>query len=461
MAGPDPNQEADDGIEIIDGVVDDEAEAQSTAPCRSNDRKSDVFSFVESEEMFDGQLNYVCLLCKDKGKVQRWKTRSTSNFRKHLNKAHSDQYSRDEKQSKLQRFGFQGGKRPRRNSSTALTMEELRCVDMKLVDWVVNHSQPLSVVDQSDFVEMMALASRQGYNVPSRNTLRSKVLKRWEEQKKKVRMALESDLRGRRCGLTTDMWTSAAKRGYMVVTMHYIDQQWTMRSVIIAFTRVLYPHSGERLATHLLAAVSDMSPQLLRSLWSITADNASSNPAMVEHINSSALQEAFESMTEATVSVANEEDVEADVDMEKPYPTVFLLRCFAHVIQLAVQEGLKCCSMIDAAIGRFRVLVKKINDSPKLQEALAKVCCDLKVTMKSLDLDVETRWNSTWQMVATVLVCRKALTELLRRIRQRHEGYTEFSITPSDPLAAEISEITWSVLADFKKFLTLSKTPQC
>jgi hypothetical protein len=415
MAGPDA-RETDNDDEVI---VESEEVLSTIASSSTDKKKSGVFSFVASEEI-NGKTTFVCIPCKEKGKAQHWKSRSTSNFRKHLKKQHSDRYSPDERQSKLQRYGFEGGKRPRPSSTTLFTKEDSHYADKKLVDWIVNHSQPLSVVDQCVFVEFCS-ALNGNYNVPSRKTLRSKVLKRWEEEKKKVRLALEKDLQGRRCGLTTDMWTSAAKRGYMVVTLHYIDQQWNMRSVIIAFTRVLYPHSGERLATHLVAAVSDMSPQLLSSLWSITADNASSNPAMVEHINSSALKEAIESANEAAMPesakdyIAREDDV-LGIDMEEPHPTVFLLRCFAHVIQLAVKDGLKCSPIIDAAIGRFRELVKKVNDYPKLQEALAKVCSDMKLSMQSLDLDVETRWNSTWQMVATVIACRKALEELLRRI---------------------------------------------
>jgi hypothetical protein len=34
----------------------------------------------------------------------------------------------------------------------------------------------------------------------------------------------------------------------MVITLHYIDDEWEMRSVIIGFKRIMYPHTGERLA---------------------------------------------------------------------------------------------------------------------------------------------------------------------------------------------------------------------
>lgn len=76
-------------------------------------------------------------------------------------------------------------------------------------------------------------------------------------------------------------WTSDVKRGYMVVTLHYLDSDWTLRSVIITFIRVLYPYTAERLANHLSQEISAMDGELLGSLWSITTDNASTNPEMV------------------------------------------------------------------------------------------------------------------------------------------------------------------------------------
>jgi len=60
----------------------------------------------------------------------------------------------------------------------------------------------------------------------------------------------------------------------MVITIHFIDDGWTMRNAVLAFQRVFYPHSGARLAAHFLSAVEGLSPLLPDSLWAITADNA-------------------------------------------------------------------------------------------------------------------------------------------------------------------------------------------
>src|SRR5690349_21312063 len=330
----------------------------------SRNLSSDVYSFIE-------QIDNVCFRCKcclASNVDKTWLVRSTTNFRNHLMKFHSDRYSvSDPKQTKLRHHGFApitGTKRSRMTTGGFSSVDKTYA-DQKLTDWVVNKAQPFSVVEHTEFQEFCNVL-RGEYHLPGRTTLRSRIIHRWQEQKNITRQKLLKDVAGRRCGITTDMWTSAAKKGYMVVTMHYIDGDWNMQSVIIAFVRVMYPHTGERLAEHLISAVKDMHGTLLQSVWAITADNASTNPAMVNSVNNK-LQEAID---EHQAEVIPES---ANADLPNAYGIsrhVFLWRCLAHVLQLAVKEGLKKCPPIDIAIGRFRDLVKKVTDSPKLLEAL-------------------------------------------------------------------------------------------
>ncbi|BBN14357.1 hypothetical protein Mp_6g11000 [Marchantia polymorpha subsp. ruderalis] len=215
------------------------------------------------------------------------------------------------------------------------------------------------------------------YLLPMRNTLRNRVIQQWTDEKNHACVTIEDECGTRCSGTTSDMWTSAAKRGYMVVTLHYIDDKWCMRYVIIAFKRVLYPHSGERLASHFVNAVAEMSPRLLYGLWSITANNASTNPTMITEMNTMYLPNAIHDYEAEHVALSAAED--NDIAVVGYARTVFQLRCLAHVLQLAVQHGLKSCPMMDNAIGRFRELMKKIVDLPKLLESLASICSSLKV----------------------------------------------------------------------------------
>jgi hypothetical protein len=40
-----------------------------------------------------------------------------------------------------------------------------------------------------------------------------------------------------RVAITTDLWTSDnQKRGYMAITIHFIDDSWTLRNIIMRYS---------------------------------------------------------------------------------------------------------------------------------------------------------------------------------------------------------------------------------
>ena len=80
-----------------------------------------------------------------------------------------------------------------------------------------------------------------------------------------------------------------------------------MKNVIIAFTRVMYPHTEKRLADHLVKAVKSMDPMLLKIVWAITIDNASCNSTMTDRINN-ILQQAINENFKQNLLIDEEED---------------------------------------------------------------------------------------------------------------------------------------------------------
>ena len=53
------------------------------------------------------------------------------------------------------------------------------------------------------------------------------------ERKKAIEYMASIDSR---VAITTDLWTSDnQKRGYMVVTAHFIDESWTLRNIIMRY----------------------------------------------------------------------------------------------------------------------------------------------------------------------------------------------------------------------------------
>ncbi|XP_018453636.1 zinc finger BED domain-containing protein RICESLEEPER 3-like [Raphanus sativus] len=86
-----------------------------------------------------------------------------------------------------------------------------------------------------------------------RNTARSDVNRLYESERDTLRRDLAT-LPGR-VSLTSDLWTSVKREGYMCVTTHYIDRNWKLNSKIITFCALAPPHTGMNVAMQLLESM--------------------------------------------------------------------------------------------------------------------------------------------------------------------------------------------------------------
>lgn len=73
--------------------------------------------------------------------------------------------------------------------------------------------------------------------------------------------------------LTLDGWTSPYSDDFLAVTAHWIDQDWNLREIIMAFEPLDGPHTGENLLKSLITVINRFS--LGRKILTITTDNAS------------------------------------------------------------------------------------------------------------------------------------------------------------------------------------------
>ncbi|GMF45185.1 unnamed protein product [Phytophthora fragariaefolia] len=249
-------------------------------------------------------------------------------------------------------IGSVGKKHKRTNASDVYnfllaldTGEAVRDCDEKLVKWIIVNSQAFAIVDLNEFVEFCK-SLRPEYNVPCQQTIRKIIFNQWKAEKDTVRFEIRREVADRRASFTTDMWTSPSNRGYLVITIYFIDSSWEMRSLIITFTRVMYPHTGKRLADHFIRAVKDMDVALLRSIWTITADNATNNMSMVAEMNNR-LQRDIERLMQTNLDeLAEPGSPSLTPQNTSSARTVVQLRTTAHVLQLAVKEGLESCAFL-------------------------------------------------------------------------------------------------------------------
>ena len=101
----------------------------------------------------------------------------------------------------------------------------------KLAKMIVLHEYPLNMVEHDGFRSFVNSLQPLFRHV-SRTTIRRDILKIYENEKTKTMNSMNENRS--RVAITTDMSTSNnQKRGYMVVTAHYIDDSWILRNRII------------------------------------------------------------------------------------------------------------------------------------------------------------------------------------------------------------------------------------
>ncbi|GAA0165949.1 hypothetical protein LIER_21218 [Lithospermum erythrorhizon] len=77
---------------------------------------------------------------------------------------------------------------------------------------------------------------------------------------------------------------------------------------------------------------------------------------------------------------------------------LFHIRCYAHILNLIVQDGL---TEIREIIKNDRNSVRHINGATSRLEKFAAIVKNIQLPTKMLILDVKTRWNSTYLMLDT------------------------------------------------------------
>jgi len=90
-----------------------------------------------------------------------------------------------------------------------------------LVEMVVLHEHPLSIVEQVGF-KVFVNNLQPLFKIPTRNTVRRDVLKLYVDRMKKTMALMESN--EGRVIITTDMWTTDnQKKFYMAITVYFMD----------------------------------------------------------------------------------------------------------------------------------------------------------------------------------------------------------------------------------------------
>jgi hypothetical protein len=103
----------------------------------------------------------------------------------------------------------------------------------------------------------------------------------------------------------------------------------------------------------------------------------------------------------------------------------FHVRCAAHIINLIARDGV---STISDVIANIRSLVVVVKSSPLQEQIFFKQAAALGVEQRGLSLDVSTRWNSTYLMLADALHYKRVFQRIILLHPEKYSKHAPSSL---------------------------------
>ncbi|KAK8627627.1 hypothetical protein V6N13_135234 [Hibiscus sabdariffa] len=131
-----------------------------------------------------------------------------------------------------------------------------------LIHMIIVDELPFRIVEGEGFKLFLSKACPR-FHLPSRFTVRKDCLDLFNSMKNLMKNSFGQDT-SRIC-LTTDTWTSLQRVSYMVLTAHWIDEEWMLQKRIINFCPIS-AHRGENIGQALEKWLQNMSVLLILML---------------------------------------------------------------------------------------------------------------------------------------------------------------------------------------------------
>lgn len=181
-----------------------------------------------------------------------------------------------------------------------------------ITKWVIKKDQPFTVVDDVEFQDIVTYL-RPTAPIPSSTTLKRDIIELYNRQKQAISDLLQQC--SGRISFAVDAWTSANFIPFLGITVHWIDEDWKSRCLLIGLEPLSGPHSGENLCKVFVNVCNEFG--ILSKIQAITTDNAANNMTFLQHLETTCQEQSIPFQAENRH-----------------------VRCLAHVMNLAVQDFL-------------------------------------------------------------------------------------------------------------------------
>lgn len=235
-----------------------------------------------------------------------------------------------------------------------------------MINWIIMSLQPFSVVEDKFFVEMIKGFDPR-YQIPCRKYIKNQIVKKFTKQQQYVKNHIQNVKN--KISLTTDIWTSEnSHTSFLGVTCHYVDE-WNLKHFLLDIIPFHKSHNTENIVEAIKTLLVELG--ISSKVLGITTDNAS-------------------------VMIAFGREIKNELNINHNNTHVTHQRCGAHILNIAVKHGLQ---VHDGTIEKVRKFMEKIRNSVNLMEDFKRIFHSQSIEFLSPQLDVDTRWNSTYLML--------------------------------------------------------------
>ena len=194
--------------------------------------------------------------------------------------------------------------------------------------WILLTTQPLSTVTHKAYIEHMHIIDPE-FIVPGERKIRMMIAQSYGYNKNKLMQLLKT---AQSISLTTDLWSSCSKHGYLGITATWINQDFEIVDVLLEISYFPAPHTAQAIAKTIKNIIQKWGIE--NRVMIVTTDNGANVVAAIREL----------------------------APIER-------LSCAAHTLQLAIGKGLK---LIETLTTRVKHLIDFFSTQKQI-ERLVKV----------------------------------------------------------------------------------------
>lgn len=349
-------------------------------PNKRRKKKSIVWEHFTIESVSPDCRRAFCKQCKQSFAYSTGsKVAGTSHLKRHIAKGTCPVVLRNQENNQLTPYtpktpgtGSATVPQKRRYRSSSISpivmFDQDRCRH-EIANMIILHDYPLHMVEHPGFVAFVRNLQPR-FDLMSFNTVQGDCVATYLREKQSVLKVIEG-IPGRIC-LTLDLWSSNLSVGYVFLTGYYIDTDWKTQSRILNVVMEPYLDSDTVFSHAVAVCISDWS--LESKVFSITV-NQPLNETGIETLR-------------AQLSIKNPLVLNGQL---------LIPNCLARTLSSLAKDVLQAGR---DTVKKIRDSVKYVKTSESHEEKFLELKQQLQVpTEKSLFLDNQTQWNTTYQML--------------------------------------------------------------